>query len=156
MGKIALVSDVHLGTKQYGLKERYDDFLASFSRFGSDVASRGVDAVVIGGDLFDSPRPDAHAVLKASEVVKRLSGCMLSTIPIWGIDGNHDLSNGDWLRVIGVQPLLDFEVFKIAGAKVAGLSYRSGRDLIAAIQQLVDAGVKADVLVAHFALAEIN
>ena len=156
MGKIALVSDVHLGTKQYGLKERYDDFLASFARFGSDVASRGVDAVVIGGDLFDSPRPDAHAVLKASEVVKRLSGCMPSTIPIWGIDGNHDLSNGDWLRVIGVQPLLDFEVFGIAGVKVAGLSYRSGRDLIAAIQQLVDAGVKADVLVAHFALAEMN
>ena len=26
MAKIAIVSDVHLGTRQYGLKERYDDF----------------------------------------------------------------------------------------------------------------------------------
>ena len=150
MAKIALISDVHLGTKQYGLKERYEDFLTSFTRFGDDVACRSVDAVVIGGDLFDSPRPDALSVYHAKNVIGGIKR------PVYGIDGNHDLSGGDWLRVIGAEVLPDFEVVEIAGVKVAGLSYRSGRDLIAAIQQLVDAGVKADVLVAHFALAEMN
>ena len=34
MARIALVSDVHLGTRQYGLKERYEDFLDAFREFG--------------------------------------------------------------------------------------------------------------------------
>lgn len=145
--KIALVSDVHLGTRQYGLKERYEDFLNSFEGFCNNVDA---DAVIIGGDLFDSSRPDARSVLKASELIHSMR------MPVWGIDGNHDLSGGDWLRVIGVNVLPDFDVVDISGVKVAGLSYRNGRDLIAAMQQMVDAGAKADVFVAHFALSEMN
>ena len=70
MAKIALVSDVHLGTRQYGLKERYDDFIVAFERFGKSVVEHEVDAVVIGGDLFDSPRPDAKSVLQAQYVLR--------------------------------------------------------------------------------------
>lgn len=151
MAKIALVSDVHLGTKQYGIKERYGDFLDAFK----DVCEKardmaGLDAVVVGGDLFDSPRPDAHSVLKARDLVGMVGK------PVWGIDGNHDLSGGDWLRVCGINVLPDYDVVDVAGVKVAGLSYRNGRDLVEAIRQMGAAGVQADVLVAHFALAEMN
>lgn len=151
--RIALVSDAHLGTRQYGLKERYDDFLASFENFGTSVADQRVGAVVIGGDLFDSPRPDAHSVLIAKNVVRDMQS---SGTPVWGIDGNHDLAGGDWLRVIGVNPLPDAMVVDMGGVRVVGLSYRNGRDLVAELKEMADAGMKADVLVAHFALAEMN
>ena len=154
MAKIALVSDVHLGTRQYGLKERYEDFLSSFEKFGKRVsAMNDVDAVVIGGDLFDSPRPDARSVLVAQEVVSRISG---AGKVIFGIDGNHDLSGGDWMGVIGATPLPDMMPISFKGVKIVGVNYRSGRDFVSALQQMVDMGVHADVLVAHFALAEMN
>ena len=150
MAKIALVSDVHLGTRQYGIPERYEDFLAAFGRFGEGVRGNA-DAVVIGGDLFDSPRPDARSVLKAMEVVRGIP------VPVWGIDGNHDLSGGDWLRAIGANVFPDYATVEIVpGVHAAGLSYLNGRDLVAAIGRMADAGVKADILVAHFALAEMN
>lgn len=151
MAKIALISDVHLGTKQYGIKERYQDFLDSFRNFGDSVY--GVDAVVIGGDLFDSPRPDAHSVLCAQKVVGNLKrfGCR-----VLGIDGNHDLASGDWLRAVGVEPFDDCSLAQVGHAVISGLHYRNGRDLVAEIQRMADAGMKADILVAHFALAEMN
>lgn len=152
MAKIALISDVHLGTRQYGLKERYEDFLESFRRFGKDVA-RKVDAVVIGGDLFDSPRPDARSVLAAQGVVESIKA---EGTPVFGIDGNHDLSRGDWMEVVGAFPLPDCTPWKYQGIRMVGINYRSGRDFVDAIQQMVDRGVEADILVAHFALAEMN
>lgn len=152
MAKIAIVSDIHLGTLQYGLKERYEDFLSSFERFGKDVA-RKVDAVFIGGDLFDSPRPDARSVLVAQNVIEYIQN---EGTQVFGIDGNHDLSDGNWMSVVGAQAMFDCQEMPIKGLKVVGMNYRNGRDFIAAIHDMVDRGVKADILVAHFALAEMG
>lgn len=156
MAKIALVSDVHLGTRQYGIKERYEDFLTAFENFGDSVVGQHVDAVVIGGDLFDSPRPDAYSVRFAKKVVNDIKMSGFSGTPVFGIDGNHDLAGGDWLRVIGVQPFPDLMVTDLCGVRVVGLSYRNGRDLVATIKEMADCAMKADILVAHFALAEMN
>ena len=152
MAKIAVVSDVHLGTRQYGLKERYEDFLQSFIRFGASVMETKPDFVVIGGDLFDAPRPDARSVLAALETVRRIKSAGIS---VYGIDGNHDLAEGNWLNVIGAYGLFDCPL-ELFGLKMVGINYRNGRDLIAAIQAMIDSGVRADILVAHFALAEMN
>lgn len=153
MARIALVSDVHLGTRQYGLKERYEDFLKAFMAFGRSVIDRKVDAVVIGGDLFDSPRPDARSVFVAQSVVREIND---AGIKVFGIDGNHDLSDEWWLKVIGVDCLVSHETTCVADAIVSGISYRNGRDLVAEIERMADAGMFADILVAHFALAEMN
>lgn len=152
MAKIALISDVHLGTRQYGLKERYEDFLVSFLRFGENVVARHPDCVVIGGDLLDSPRPDARSVFVAQETVRRIKS---ASIDVFGIDGNHDLADGNWLTVIGARGLRDIPLH-YGGVRIVGINYRNGRDLIEAIQAMIDSGVKADILVAHFALAEMN
>lgn len=152
MAKIALVSDVHLGTRQYGIKERYEDFHRAFRAFGDSLRGYRLGAVIVGGDLFDSPRPDALSVLTARDVVN----IVREGSPVYGIDGNHDLSNGDWLRVIGVEPLEDGNIVRIEGVSICGLHYRNGRDLIATLQDMIDRGEKADILVAHFALAEMN
>ena len=150
MAKIALVSDVHLGTRQYGLRARYEDFLSSFRKLGCNISA---DALVIGGDLFDSPRPDARSVGVAQEVVEYIKK---KGIQVMGIDGNHDLSDGGWLRVIGAMPIEEGSIYKIGDVSICGLHYRSGRDLIASLQGMVDRGVKSDILVAHFALSEMN
>ena len=153
MARIALVSDVHLGTRQYGLKERYEDFLESFRGIGGRKDIRDVDAVVFGGDLFDSPRPDAHSVLVAKETVGKIVG---QGVRVLGIDGNHDLADGDWLRVIDVEPIDSGWEYKVGNASIHGLNYRNGRDLVAELQRMVEEGVKTDILVMHFALAEMN
>lgn len=153
MARIALVSDVHLGTRQYGLKERYEDFLDAFREFGHSLRGMSLDAVVIGGDLFDSPRPDAKSVLTAQGVIKDIK---VGGFPVYGIDGNHDLSNGGWLDVIGVEPMKEGCYAHVGNVRMCGINYRNGRDLVEEIQRMVDEGVKTDILVMHFALAEMN
>ena len=153
MARIAIVSDVHLGTRQYGIKERYNDFLAAFENISKRSDIRNVDAVVIGGDLFDSPRPDAHSVLVAQNAVHNI---VSQGVRVLGIDGNHDLSEGDWLRVVGINPIGDGSAWMVGDVSILGVNYRNGRDLIAAIQDMVDRGVKTNILVMHFALAEMN
>lgn len=152
MSRIAIVSDVHLGTRQYGLKERYEDFLTAFEWFGKNVPV-GVDTVVIGGDLFDSPRPDAQSVRVAKKVVE---GIKARGINVLGIDGNHDLAGGGWLDVIGAEALEDGIPVRKDGVYITGINYRNGRDLVEEIQRMVDEGVQTDILVMHFALAEMN
>lgn len=153
MARIALVSDVHLGTRQYGLKERYEDFLDAFMEFGNSLRGMNLDAVVIGGDLFDSPRPDAKSVLMAQGVIEDIK---VAGLPVYGIDGNHDLSNGGWLDVIGVEPMKEGYYAQVGNVRMSGINYRNGRDLVAEIKRMVDEGVKTDILVMHFALAEMN
>ena len=155
MAKIAIVSDVHLGTRQYGISERYDDFLTAFMDVGDSVIRMKPDALIIGGDLFDSPRPDAKSVLLAKEVVSEVKR-NVPGIRVLAIDGNHDLSNGLWHRVIGAEPFDDFSFAEVKGVSIRGLNYRNGRDLVAELQRLADECATADILVMHFALAEMN
>lgn len=153
MAKIAVVSDVHLGTRQYGLKERYEDFLQAFRNVGKSIAEQKVDAVIIGGDLFDSPRPDARSVLVAQNVVNDLTERGIS---VYGIDGNHDLADGGWMHVIGATPMRDMDLEPVPGGPAVGINYKSGRDLVAQLTEMADAGIECKILVAHFALAEMN
>lgn len=152
MARVALISDVHLGTRQYGLHIRSLDFNAAFQHAVLNAVGGGVRAIIIGGDLFDSAKPDALSVAAAQGVIAYAKS---AGVEVYGIDGNHDLANGDWLRVIGVKPLDGCE-YEICGRRVLGVPYRNGRDLVATLQGLADAGAKADVLVAHFALHEMN
>lgn len=154
MARIALISDMHLGTRQYGLKERYDDFMDSFLRFARKVSARkDVDAVVMGGDLFDSSHPDARAVLAAQSAVRMIKD---SGKRVLGIDGNHDLAGGGWLKAIGAEAFEDGGVAYFDNVSIRGVNYRNGRDLVEFLNSMVDSGMKADILVAHFALAEMN
>lgn len=155
MAKIAVVSDVHLGTRQYGVKERYNDFIDAFVKFGRLAKEHKVDAVVIGGDLFDAPRPDGCSVYVAKSVV---GGLKKAGIDVYGIDGNHDLAGSAWLNVIGAYPLDPITPVKIGsgdGVKLLGISYKNGRDLVAEVEQMSKC-MKTDILVMHFALAEMN
>lgn len=62
---IAHAADIHLGHRQYGLKQREADTRLSFQHFLSQARERDTDAILIPGDLFDSrdirPRTLQHA-----------------------------------------------------------------------------------------------
>jgi DNA repair exonuclease SbcCD nuclease subunit len=57
--------------------------------------------------------------------------------------------------VIGANVLDDTPVLR-DGVSIAGINYLSGRDLVDKLQKMVDYGIKTDILVMHFALAEMN
>ncbi|MFP3172869.1 MAG: hypothetical protein RXQ79_07480, partial [Acidilobus sp.] len=55
---IAHMSDVHLGARKYGEKAIYDDVFRAFEESLEAVAREHAEALVLAGDVFDSPHPD--------------------------------------------------------------------------------------------------
>jgi DNA repair exonuclease SbcCD nuclease subunit len=103
--RLAHAADIHLGHRQYGLKQRAVDARLSFQHFLSAAASRDADAIVIPGDLFDSRdvRPETlQAVERLLEAV---------TIPVIVSPGNHDQNmsrrrNLTWLEYLNDRGLI--------------------------------------------------
>ena len=91
MMRILHLADVHLGASfaSFGpyAAERAEAVLAAF-RDLPDVARRQeVHAVLVAGDLFDSPRPDERVAAEAREVFRRL----VEVVPsVFLVPGNHD------------------------------------------------------------------
>ncbi|ABW01909.1 metallophosphoesterase family protein [Caldivirga maquilingensis] len=90
---IAHISDVHLGRRQYGLEARARDYEAAFLNAISEIIKlreeRGVDVVLVTGDLFDNPRPSPSTYLTAIKGFSRLRDSGLNVIIT---RGNHDAS----------------------------------------------------------------
>jgi DNA repair exonuclease SbcCD nuclease subunit len=83
-------ADIHLG-KSYrnspGEAERYSDFFACLSGIVSDAVREGVDAVLIGGDLFHVGQILPKTFAKTIETLQPLKD---ADIPCIAIEGNHD------------------------------------------------------------------
>ncbi|MGC9136735.1 metallophosphoesterase family protein [Caldivirga sp.] len=90
---IAHMSDVHLGRRQYGLEARAKDYEIAFFNAINEIIrlheERGVDAVLVTGDLFDNPRPSPSTYLTAIKGFSRLKDSGLDVIIT---RGNHDAS----------------------------------------------------------------
>ena len=90
---IAHVSDVHLGRRQYGLEARARDYESAFLNAVDEIIrlheERGVDVVIVTGDLFDNPRPSPSTYLTAIRGFSRLRD---SGIEVIVTRGNHDAS----------------------------------------------------------------
>src|SRR5712691_5654791 len=101
------VADTHLGYEQYGVRERYNDFSRAFWDIMDDALERGVDFVVIAGDLFHKRSIDAQTLTHAIEGLKKLKE---RGVPVLAIEGNHDRSyyrDGiSWLQFLCYQQYL--------------------------------------------------
>ena len=91
--RIAHLSDIHLGYKS-GRREtpdhvnvRVQDGYTLLHAIVTDVIAEGVDAVVIAGDMFHSPRPDMRTICVAQDELRRFSD---SNIPVYLLAGNHE------------------------------------------------------------------
>lgn len=84
--KLGVMSDLHLGLRQYGLEERENDFYEQYERAIQTFVDNKVDLVIIGGDVFDKPRPSPKALESFSKGLKKLNS---NGIEVVNIIGNH-------------------------------------------------------------------
>lgn len=143
-----LLADLHLGYRQYGMEGREQDFYKALSNVGDLAIAHHVD-VVIAGDLFDTSKPPAAAVLALQKFVDRLRG---NGLGVYAIEGNHDVTKGDyWLSVCGITSLND-RVVDVRGLRITGFNYGKAADIYAKIDQLES----VDVVVTHAGFAEMQ
>ena len=152
MTRIAHIGDVHFGYRQYGLQKRAHDVKTAVGHIIAAIRTMdpAPEAVLWAGDLFDSARPPADAVQFLRDQLALL------TIPSYGIDGNHDVADGDWLRICGIEPL-DNKTVVIGEAVVGGLNYRRPAEFEDALLDFCDdaPGGRVDIFMCHQALGDI-
>ena len=84
--KIGVFTDLHLGYRQYGLEERENDFYYQYNKAIDTFIQTNVDVVIIGGDIFDQPRPSPKALSVFTEGLLKLSS---HDIDVVNVVGNH-------------------------------------------------------------------
>jgi DNA repair exonuclease SbcCD nuclease subunit len=85
------LSDSHLGYRQYGLKQRLQDWSRATQEIVNYAVKNEVDFVLHSGDLFNSNLVDHTTLIHA---IKILSPLKQAEIPFFVIDGNHDRRKG--------------------------------------------------------------
>jgi exonuclease SbcD len=85
--KLAHLADIHLGHRQYGLKQREDDMASTFNGTLRRIATEDPAAVLLPGDLFHS-RTLRPKVLDNTEQI--LSDNIPDDVPVLVSRGNHD------------------------------------------------------------------
>lgn len=94
--RIAHTSDWHIGKKLMG-RERGEEFKAVLSEIGDICRDRGVELLLVAGDVFDTYTPSAEAEEIFYSSVKDIA----STCAVLIISGNHD----DYVRLTAAQAL---------------------------------------------------
>ena len=84
--KIGILSDLHLGHRQYGLVERENDFYTHFHKCCFILNELSVDVIIIAGDIFDKPNPSPFSMHHYIEGIKSLNAKY-----IVAIKGNHTM-----------------------------------------------------------------
>lgn len=116
-----------------------------------DYCQRDSCDLVLGGDIFDSDRPDSASVLRFCQGVQQLQ---MRGLRIYYVNGNHDMVVGGppW-PAIGGAIWLHGAVHDIGGVRVRGMDFMQRTQLAAYL-----AGVEftdCSVLVAHQTWLEI-
>ncbi|MCL4835390.1 MAG: exonuclease SbcCD subunit D, partial [Caldilineaceae bacterium] len=101
------LADCHLGYRQYGRNERFNDFSKAFYAVMDAAVSEKVDFVVLAGDLFQKRSIDALTLNHAMRGLERLQK---AGIPCLAVEGNHELAYFNesigWMRFLAERELL--------------------------------------------------
>lgn len=81
------LADIHLGRHEHGSPERYADYFAALSSVVTAALREKVDALLIAGDLFDTPEPSAETLRRVMNVLRPLRD---AGVEVLAIEGNHD------------------------------------------------------------------
>lgn len=84
--KIGVISDMHLGHRQYGSLERENDFYDQYISCIQKMIKKGIDLLIISGDLFDKPNPSPKAMSVYRQGINLVEG-----IPVIVTKGNHTM-----------------------------------------------------------------
>lgn len=112
--RLAHAADIHLGRRQYGLKQRETDAGLSFQHFLSQARERDTDAILIPGDLFDSRDIRPQTLQKAEELLEDVEQ------PVIVSPGNHDENMSrrrdlTWLEYLNNKSLLTLLSAELSG-----------------------------------------
>ena len=100
-------ADVHLGFRQYGSEERFQDFGQAFRLLIEEAIARQADCVLLAGDVFNKQSLDPPTLLSAVYCLERLKA---AGIPTLAIEGNHEAMHGSshlsWIDYLARTDLL--------------------------------------------------
>ena len=101
------LADCHLGYRQYGHKDRFNDFSKAFYAVMEAAITEKVDFVVLAGDLFQKRSIDA---LTLSHAMRGLERLQRAGIPCLAVEGNHELAYYNesigWMRFLAERDLI--------------------------------------------------
>ena len=150
--KFVHIGDAHLGYRQYGLRVREEDYTNAVRHVVDRAIETGVNAFVWPGDVFDSPTPPARAVKFVKDQVQRLNDHGIASL---GVDGNHDATDGKWMRVCGIETF-DGAFVEIGGVAFLGLNYERPALFKEKLEELAKTNPKVDVLIIHQPLGDLT
>jgi len=87
MRRFIHAADVHLGYRQYGSDERWNDFGRAFSRLVDETIGREADYLLLSGDLFHKNTLQPRTLLQATVNLGQLRDAGIGVI---AIQGNHE------------------------------------------------------------------
>lgn len=127
--KIGILSDLHLGYRQYGSIDREEDFYQQFHKCCDKLNEKNVDMVIIAGDIFDKPNPSPRSMHEYGKGIKSLGAKI-----IVAIKGNHTMllrdnhySVDEFFfdeKSVGNYFLLDDDSISFENVRVDGITYR--------------------------------
>ena len=83
--KIAVISDLHLNKRQYGLRARELDFYNQLDKVINKINALKCDLLIIAGDIFDNPNPSPESISRYNKSIKNLN------CKVVAIKGNHTM-----------------------------------------------------------------
>jgi len=117
--RFAVASDGHYGQQDTDYKGNYDSLII---RLNQELVEKGLDFVVLNGDIFHN---DPTYLPEVKKVLERLN------MPFYAVRGNHDRATDiDWKNVWGTSDNYDFEMGNYAMV-LASTSDTSGKYLCA-------------------------
>lgn len=148
--KIAHLADLHIGSNQYGIKQRQINQRLSCIKLANETTK--YDLVIVAGDIFDSCDPQPNDIC-----------CWMEMCDIWAnaacnvlvCSGNHDIVYGSekqWtdtgLCIIGAPSNLDkYEAMQnLKPINIVCINYIKRRDIKDVIQKIDD---NLDIIVLH-------
>ena len=95
------VADAHLGRRQYNLEERERDIYEAFQEACTKLSDKGIEMLLLSGDIFDVSRPPNRALKFFQETI---GGLLDDGVKVYAISGDHDTPKRS-----DVPPLMLFE-----------------------------------------------
>ncbi len=81
------IADAHLGKRQYNLDERENDVYEAFREACTLLRDRGIEVLLLSGDIFDVSRPPIRALKEFRDAVTPL---IEEGVKVYAISGDHD------------------------------------------------------------------